>query len=216
MTALIVLLAIFLIIALIMIIRVKLIISYIGNDVKLTLKILGVPVRLLPRKRKKLRLSDYSYKSITKRSKKEEKKKLKSEKKKKSDTKFEHKNEKQPLSDTISFIADLVKYLLKKFFGHLRIDMTEITIRVGSDNAAKTAIMFGIVNQGVLALLKILDSVTNVRETKQCIVSVAPDYTSETIKANIKIAFSLRIWHAFSIAVGALIRYIKNIIKKAK
>ena len=222
MLGLIILFSILLLITLIMLIRVKLVIVYRGNDVKLILKILGIPIKLMPKKekKKKLRLSDYSYKAVQKRLKKEEKKKAKAAKKKKSEKeateKPKQKKEKAPLSETISFIAELVKYLVGKFFGHLRIDMTEITILVGSDNAAKTAIMFGVINQSVIALLKILDAITNVKKTRKCKVSVAPDYTGEKIKANIRIAFSLRVWHAFSIALGALFRYVGNMIKKAK
>ncbi|MBQ8005567.1 MAG: DUF2953 domain-containing protein, partial [Clostridia bacterium] len=124
--------------------------------------------------------------------------------------------EKPPLQETIGFIASLVKYLLKRFFGYLRIDVTKINISVGSEDAAKTAIMYGIINQTLALLLDILGSVTNVKRDYKSDIAVSADFTSEKIKSDIKIAFSLKIYHALFIAIGAIFRYIGNMIKKFK
>ncbi len=223
MTGLIIALAILLFITLILLIRLKIVIDFHGDDVKLILKVLGIPIKLMPRKekKKKLRLSEYSYKAIRKRKKKEERKKekaaLKAEKKSEKEAAKQKKaKEKQPLSETISFICGLVKYLLGKFFGHLRIDVTEIKITVGSEDAAKTAIMYGVISQATAVLLDILGAITNVKRHYKSEVAVTADFTAEKIRADINIAFSLRVWHAFSIALSALFRYIGNIIKKSK
>lgn len=214
MTGLWITLGILLFIALILLIRVRIHIDYHGEDVTLTLKVLGIPIRLMPKKEKKksIRLSDYSYRAVEKRKRKEEKRKAKPQKAKKKEP--QKPKEKQPLSDSISFIAELVKYLLGKFLGHLRIDVTEIRIAVGSDDAARTAIMFGIINQAAAALLDILGAITNVKKNRKNEIAVYADFTSDKIRADIDIGFSLRVWHAFSIAFGALFRYIGNMLKK--
>ncbi|MEE0968777.1 MAG: S-layer homology domain-containing protein, partial [Clostridia bacterium] len=182
MTAIMIILAILLFIFLVMLIRVKIVIDYKGDDVKLKLKVLGIPFSILPKKekRKKIRLSDYSPKALEKRRKKEDKKNLKKASKKSKKSPPEAK-EKQPITKSVGMIAELVKYLLSKFLGHLRIDMTRIVINVGTDDAAKTAILFGAVNQGVLALLEILNKVTNVKRSGSSVVAVHPDYLSEKI-----------------------------------
>ena len=218
MTGLLITLGILLFVAFILLIKLRLVIDYHGNDVTLTLKVLGLPFRLLPKKvkKRKIRLSDYSYKAVEKRKRKEEKKKDKKKRGKAeaSDGSSEKPKEKPPLTETISFITKLVKYLLAKFFGHLRIDVTEIRIAVGSDDAAKTAIMFGIINQAAAALFDILSSVTNVKKNRKNEISVYADFSSESIQADINLGFSLRVWHILSIALGTLLRYVKNMIKK--
>lgn len=208
MTALVILFSILLLLTLILFIRIKVIIDYKGEDIKLDLRILGIPIRILPRKqkRKKLKLSDYSYKN----QQKKKTKKPKTEKKKKEKVKVK---EKQPLSEAIPTIADIVKHLLKKFFGHLRIDVTEIKITVGSDDAAKTAIMFGIVNQAAAALFDLLSTITNVKKNRKNEIAVYADFTAEKTVVNINLGFSLLVWQLFSIALGTLFKYVKNMLK---
>lgn len=208
MTALIIIFFILLLIALILLIRIKVVIDYKGEDIRLKLHILGIPIRLLPRKqkKKKIKLSDYSYRNRQKALQKKPKK----EKKKKESIKIK---EKPPISEAIPTIAEIVKYLLKKFFGHLRIDVTEIKITVGTDDAAKTAIMFGIVNQAAAALFDLLSTITNVKKNRKNEIAVYADFTSEKTNININLGFSLRIWHLFSIAFGALFKYLKNMLK---
>ena len=219
MTGLIIATAVLIPIVLILLIRVKIVIDFHGDDVKLLLKILGIPIKLMPRKekKKKIRLSDYSYKSIQKQKEKEAKKKLKkaSEKQKKKSP-IPHEKEKGSFTDKISLITELVKYLLGKFLGHLRIDVTEIKISVGSEDAAKTAIMYGVVSQAAAILIDVLEGITNVKRSKRTEISVVADFTSEKIRSDINIAFSLKVWHAFSIALGVLRRYIVRMINKAK
>ena len=208
MTALIILFSILILIALILLIRIKVIIYYRGEDIKLNLHILGIPIKLLPRKqkKKKIKLSNYSYKKR----KKSLQKKPKKVKKKKEKVNV---NEKPSITEAIPTIAEIVKYLLKKFFGHLRIDVTEIKITVGTDDAAKTAIMFGIVNQAAAALFDLLSTITNVKKNRKNEIAVYADFASEKTVININLGFSLRIWHLFSIAFGALFKYLKNMLK---
>ncbi len=220
MTVLTVLLALVLFIFLVMLIRINVIIESKGSDTSLTLKVLGIPIRLMPKKekKKKIKLSDYSPSAMRRKKAKEEKrqKKLDLKKKKAEKEKLpEKKKEKEPLSETVSFIGELVKYLIGKFLGHLRIDMTRIKIKVGSEDAAKTALLYGMVNTAVSALLDILDSITNVKKKKKTEISVTCDFVSDKTEADIKLGFSLRIWHVFSLAFGALKRYLKKMFKSA-
>ncbi len=216
MTAIIIIAAILLFSALVLLIRVKIVVEYEGSDVKLVLKLLGIPFTLMPKnkKKKKIKLSDYSRRAIEKRRKKEAKRAERESRKPQKEKKPKPPKEKAPLSETISFISDLVLYLIKKFFGYLRIDMTRIVIRVGSDDAAKTAISFGIINGGVFALLSVLDKVTNVKKNRRTEISVSPDFTSDKITSDIKLAFSVRVYEVISLALGALFRYLKQMFKK--
>ncbi len=214
MTGLFIFLGILALILIILFIRVRIIIDYHGEDLILKLKILGIPITLMPRgeKKRKIRLKDFSHKVLEKKQRKAAKtNKKKTEKKQKKQI---QQKEKAPLTEVIPEITRLVKYLLGKFLGHLRIDITKIYISVGSDNAATTAIMYGIINQAAAALLDILSAITNVKKDRKSEISVVADFTSDKIKTDINIGFSLVLWQLFSIALGTLFRYVGNMIKK--
>ena len=64
--------------------------------------------------------------------------------------------------------------------------------------------------QAVAYVLAFLDRYANLHGLARRDVYVDTDFLSEEIKVDIKIAFSLRLWHLFHIAFGALGRLIKN------
>ena len=87
---------------------------------------------------------------------------------------------------------------------------------MGSEDAAKTAILFGVINQAALALFDILNSITNVKKSRKTEFSVKADFTSEKIFYDIKLAFSIVIWQALALAFGALFKYVGKMIKNQK
>ena len=132
---------------------------------------------------------------------KAEKEKAKAEKKKKS------------LSESISdvkLITDIVLAVLKKFFGHLQIKMSRIKIVVASGDAATTAIAYGAVTQSLNILLPALESVKNFKRLKKTEIDVRADFLADSPTFDVKISFSLRVWHIFDVAIAALVRFIKN------
>lgn len=218
-TGLLITLLILLIITLLLLIRVKIIVEYSSDEVKLGLRILGIKISLIPRKekKKKVRLKDYSYKALEKRRIKEAKKKDKPQKKESKKQKHVLSSQKDaPFTEKLSLITGIVKYLISRFFRYLRIDLTRVIVVVGSSDAAKTAVMYGIINQGVALLLDILGAITNIKRNKKTDISVSPDFTKEKIEADIKLAFSLQVWQAFAIALGTLFRFISKTMNKEK
>ena len=51
---------------------------------------------------------------------------------------------------------------------------------------------------------------------KKADIAVIPDFLGEELLIDIKIAFSLRIWHLFHVLFGSLIRFIKNRLRVRK
>ena len=209
MLALKIILGILLFLVLLLFLRVKISVISDGGDTKLLLRILGIPIKLYPSKpkKKKVRLSDYTPRGLRRAQKKKDKQALKEEKKKKPQ---QEEKEKPPLSDTVSAITALVKKIVSKFFRHLRIDVAKIHISVGTPDAAKTAVLYGVVCQGVAYLCEILERITNVKKTKQTDISVVSDFVSGKTKADIDISFSLVVWQALDILIGAALEFIKN------
>ena len=215
MLALKIILGILLFLVLLLFLRVKISIISDGGNTKLLLRILGIPVKLYPAKEKKrkIRMSDYTPRGLRRAQKKKEKQALKESKKKKTQ---EPEKEKPALSDTVSVITALVRKIVSRFFRHLRIDVAKIYVSVGTPDAAKTALLYGVVCQGVAYLCEILDRITNVKKTKKTEVSVVSDFVSGKTRADINISFSLVVWQALDILLSAAFEFIKNKATKNK
>ena len=208
MLALKIILGILLFLVLLLFLRVKISIISDGGNTKLLLRILGIPIKLYPTKEKKrkIRMSDYTPRGLRRAQKKKEKQALKESKKKPQNTQ----EEKSALSDTVSVITALVKKIVSRFFRHLRIDVAKIYVSVGTPDAAKTAVLYGVVCQGVAYLCEILERITNVKKTKKTEVSVVSDFVSGKTRADINISFSLVVWQALDILLSAAFEFIKN------
>ncbi len=185
-------------------------------------------IPITPRKEKKVKLSDYSEKAIAKRQqrqqKKAEKKKLKKQaqkeqKQEKKRQKKEHpekfRNE-RTLTENLRLITDVVGVLLRRFFRHLRIDLSRIHISVATGDAAKTAILYGVVCQSVAYLLEIMEQVKTLSGPDHNDVSVSADWLGESTKVDIKLAFSIRLWQLLDIGLRVLWRFIKHLFQDMK
>ncbi len=213
MLALKIILGILLAIVLVLLIRVKISVVSSKNEVKLLLRILGIPIRLYPGKEKKEKvdLKDYTPRALRRDEKKRAKKARREALKKKSKPEEdEGTEEKPPLSETVSVITELVRVITSKFLKHLRVDLTKISISVGASDAAKTGILYGAVCQGVAYLTELLDKITNVKRNRRTEISVKADFLSGKTVADIDLSFSLTVWQALDILLGAAMQYIKR------
>ena len=217
-----VLLIIIAVLAFILLLKFKLIIEY-ADEVCLTVRVLGIPFRILPRPTKTVRISRYGLRRMRK---KEAKRRLamakRARKKKEKDAqKKQHKAEekspsKTPLNETINLVLSLVKIILSRFGRHLQIELARLRITVATGDAAKTAILWGAVCPAVAALLEVLDRITNLHTVRHCDIAVVPDYLAEQFSADIRIAFSLRVWHLFDILFRTLFGFLHHKSTSAK
>ncbi len=210
-----ILLGIILALALILLLRVKISVITRGGQTKLLLRILGIPIKLYPKKPKKqrIRLKDFTPRALRRAQRKKDKKALKESLKAKHGASD---GEKTSLTETVSTVTGLVKTLSARLFKHLRIDITKISISVGTPDAAKTGILYGTVCQGVAYLLEVLDRITNVKKKKKTEVSVSADFVSGKTNADIDLSFSLTVWQALDILFSTALEYIKSKTKANK
>lgn len=217
-TPLIVVGAVLLAFLLLMLLRIKLFITY-REDVALTAGALGLRIRLFPRP-KKVKWRRYSPKKAKKLQDKQEKKqaakaakkaKKKAEKKarKEAEKTSPSKKRKKTLTDKIRFVRALLAAVTRKTHRHLRLQTARLHIRVASDDAAKTAILYGVVCQSVAYLLAALDNVTKLKSTTTQ-VSVEPDFLAEKSSADVRIVLSVRVFGALMILLGAALAYVKH------
>lgn len=197
-----------------------------GESLCLNLRVLRIfRIHLLPPKPKKVNIRQYSAKKIRRRAQKLQKKqeraawKAKQKALKKAEKKQDQPSappKKQPLTEQIQMILELLKVVLPKFAKALRIDLSYIVIRVASGDAAQTALLYGTICQSLSYLLALLNQVTNVKCKRNTVVDVQADFLSEKMTADIRITFSLSPIRVIGIAFSALIHWIQFHFKNKK
>ncbi len=197
------------------------------EEMALTVRVLGLPIRILPKKPKTYKPSHYTLKKIRKRdakaakkeAKKAEKKKAKAaaKAKKKADKKAElakltraerrarmaeKKASKPPLSEFIALACRVAGLFFNRFFGKLHIKVAMLHVRVGAADAMQAAVLYGIANQSVQYLLAFLGKVSHVDGLRRADIRVEPDFLSEKIEFECKLTFRLSLGNV----LGALFK----------
>lgn len=133
---------------------------------------------------------------------------------KKEDVAPTHKRKKSVLRD-IRFLARAVGILLRKFGRRLSVKLKRLHLTVASDDAAKTAYLFGALSQATAYLLTSLDAFSRLSYRNKN-VKVEADFLSETLSADIEILFSIRVGSLLSLAFSAVWLFVKEGMKKGK
>ena len=204
--------------------RAEVLIAY-SDDLALTVRVLGIPIKILPKKKKKVKLSAYSRKNrakyeaaekekATKKAKKKIEKKKKKEEakaKKKADKAAGKEKPKKPIGDIIEMIKDLVAVAVGRFAKHLRIRIARLHIGVATGDAASTAILYGAIAPTVACIAALLDSTSTRRHPARADVDIHADYLSEKMQIDVEIGFSICVWQVFDILFRTGFRLTKHL-----
>lgn len=129
------------------------------------------------------------------------------------------KKEKQSIEDIISLVKlliEIAKKVLEKTWRYIRIKIERYDIIVGTDDAAKTALIYGGVSQATSYLFTLLDETAHFRVKRKAPVNVGVDFLATETRANVQMDFCLRLWHIISIGLGAGITYLRGMKKSGK
>ena len=193
------------------------------ENVTLSVGVPGIYFPILPKKEKKAKpLSKKKYeKLLLKDAEQAEKKRLANQKKaqkKKDAAKAKQAEKKQKAKDaemadepsTMSLILRIVGGVLDTFFGKLRVKIARVNIVVGGPDAAKTALTYGIVSQGVAYLMELIATKTKMTRARNTYVSVVPDFLASKTTADLLIIFRLRLIDLLSTGIVFFIRFMKE------
>lgn len=210
------------------------------DDISLTVKVCGIPIRILPAKEKQIKLSRYSKKEMEKRrlaeiekakkkaAKKEEKKRKKEEKARKEKERLEKlrkegklppedKKKEKPYDPTAITLVDNINAAtsaLGKFFvrfgRRFRIDVSRIIITIATGDAASTAIMYGAAVPAVMALIALLEKITDLHGIEKADIHLRCDYLAQKTTVDVHVAFSMRPYYLFDMLFSALFAFLKK------
>ena len=179
-----------------------------SDDFLVVLKLLFIKIQLFPKKEKKppTRLTKKQLLRLEKKkAKKAAKKAGKKSKKQGGDGKKSDKNgEKLGIVETLTVIKNIFASVAPKLSKYLKVTLAKIYIAVATGDAAKTALLYGVVSQSVAYLIEALDVNANLKGEPDVVVTT--DYLAEKNYADLEIKLSLRVWQVLYILLPALIK----------
>lgn len=110
---------------------------------------------------------------------------------------------------------DALKGLGKSFGKHFEIEAVKMKIAVGTDDAAQTAILYGIIVQMAAYLVEGLSAITNFRCKNREEMEITADFLSDKLVMDLHFIFKVRIWHIFAWIFAAIGAALKRMIKNA-
>ena len=176
------------------------------ESVSVMVRVLFLKIPILPKVKKKKK---------KKKEKKPKKEKKKKEKKPEDKTK-KKKKKKKKVSDIVALVRmllNVVVALFKRLGRNFKIRVYAYEICVASEEAAKTAVMYGAVKTlSETIFLRLQDSI-NFKIVKKAPLGIYVDFLEEKFKANVKIDFSISIAGVFGILFAAIGEFIRSFIK---
>lgn len=176
------------------------------ESVSVMVRVLFLKIPILPKVKKKKK---------KKKEKKPKKAKKKKEKKPEDKTK-KKKKKKKKVSDIVALVRmllNVVVALFKRLGRNFKIRVYAYEICVASEEAAKTAVMYGAVKTlSETIFLRLQDSI-NFKIVKKAPLGIYVDFLEEKFKANVKIDFSISIAGVFGILFAAIFEFIRSFIK---
>ena len=169
-------------------------------------------------KKKKAQPSKKSEEKPKKEKPKKEKKKKpeKTEKKDGEENAEDSAKKKRKLPDLVGLVRVLlntVGALFKKLGRNFKTRVYAYEICVASEDAAKTALMYGAVKSLSETLFLRLQETVNFKIVKKAPVGIYVDFLEEKFRANVKIDFSISIAGVFGILFAAIGEFIRSFIK---
>lgn len=184
------------------------------DEVSLCASVLGLKFMLYPKKKEKVKISDYSKKKLEKKKRKAQRKRLKLKKKadsKRATAKPSGEPKRKPsFSENLQLIYGLLKACIGQASKYVKLKAQKIVINVGSEDAAKTALLYAAVNNSVVLILTLLDSCKKLKNFKGSEIAVNADFVSEKCSADVDISLSMRVWQILKGLFAAALKYVKS------
>lgn len=169
-------------------------------------------VTLLPSKQKKIKLRDFTHKKYLKKLQllRQEKERLAAEAEAK---KLKKQAEKESGENKLSGLTDFIMTLLskyEKYTGRLNTEVKRLDVTVGGKDAAAAAISYAVYSQAVAYILEILESKTKMKPLKEGRVNVVCDWFSDKTDVSADVVVKIKVWDAIVSAVEILMLKIQH------
>lgn len=156
-----------------------------------------INIKAIPARKKKIKISDYSKRKL-------EKKQNKQDKKKKAVTTGIKKEKKDSVlsarlknidtaPDMIEQLYDMLALVSDRFARRLTVKVFTLDAMIGSDNAAKTAILYGGACSAAGCISSFLDQHMSLKKRNSAAIRISPDFLSEKTIVSADVSMTVRI-----------------------
>ena len=187
MTALLIVLSIFALLLLLLLIPVRLSLSF-RETLSISVSYLFLRFPLYPRE-KEVRLSDYTPRKLRKR-KRKLRNKRRIEKVKEAQKSRKNKKTLEKKLRQLRLILAILKHVYKNILSAVHLRVKRFYVTVATDDAAKTAILYGIAAQSTSYLLALLKAYTKT-SVKRGFVDVVADFCGKESTLDVNLVFSI-------------------------
>ncbi len=229
MTALVILLCIIAFFAILLSFHIKLYIIA-GSDIETRLRAGFGPIvlTLSPKKKKKVKLSDFTYEKHLKRLEKEKALSLKKQSKKKNRkkskaTEIKEKADSAAENNTpeakLFSVFDIIEFVLDEFprlASYIKIRLRSLKIVIGGDDAAKIAETYGVVKAIVSLFIELLENKTDLYKISEGEVTVYSDFLLDKTKFNLDISLKIRLFSILRTGVRSVAWLVRMKIRSMK
>ena len=109
--------------------------------------------------------------------------------------------------DKLNTVRDILSILSNAFHKHLHVRLSQIHIKVATNDAAKTAILYGAVSTAVAVIIDIIGDIANLKPLKKSSISVDPDFLSEKTDIKLNIVLYMSVAGAIKVLLQSFIKY---------
>lgn len=100
-------------------------------------------------------------------------------------------------------IVDLIKAIFKEFLRYARLKVSFLDLKIATEDAANTALLYGAVSTAVYTAIEFLDNFITIKKSYKKI-AVYPDFAGTQTKVNLKIVISIKPIHVLLAAMHLL------------
>jgi len=167
------------------------------DDMNVYAKVGFYKIQIMPQKPEK----EKKIKKVKKEKSKPSKAKTEKEEKPKEKKKF-------TVPEIFDFVKDIGAVLLRRFKKHFKVKIYKINVILASDEAEKTAMLYGAAIQSAYYLYEFLDYNFKIK-TKPDSMKIIPDFSKIQTEFDIDIKFYMRLSHILGLLIDSGLKFLK-------
>lgn len=111
------------------------------------------------------------------------------------------------LLDKLNTIREIISIFFNAFRTHLHVKLSKIHVSVATNDAAKTAVLYGAISGAVACIVDLIDEITNLKPLKDSSISVEPGFLSSKTEIDLNITLYITVFGAIKSLMKSLIQY---------
>jgi hypothetical protein len=124
-----------------------------------------------------------------------------------SQTEKDDENTSSSILKPLKSVIKIIRIVSNSFKQHLHVTLAKIHVKVATQDAAQTALLYGAVSTAVACIVELIDDITNLKPLKSSSISVEPDFLLEKTDIRLKIILYISVLGAIKIFMKSFFKY---------